>query len=625
LHRARAWDTLPPMHSGRALRRRKHRPVALLTVALLLPLSSFTGLVLSAGPAAAQDEEILTYDVAMHVATDGSMTVTERLVYNFAFTPHHGIYRDIPNRLTYDSRYDREYPIQVLSVTTSPGTPSQYETEQNGSIFRIKIGDPDQTITGVHTYTITYRVRGAVNQFAEHDELYWNATGNQWPVPTRKVHATVTIPGPIQRVACFAGPFGSSLPCEQAAFLGSKATFSTTSLGESEGMTVVVGFPTGLVRNTGPILRERWSLARAFAFTPVTGTLAVLLLALLLVGVGRLVWLNGRDRRAVGSAVDAAFATPGQDEQPVPLLEHGATPVEYAPPDGILPGQVGTLIDEAANPLDVSATIVDLAVRGYLRIEEIPKEGLFGRPDWKLTLLKSDGEGLLPYEAELLNGLFEDGNEVELSSLKRKFVARLNKVQTALYDDAVGRGWFTSRPDRVRFRWRRIGIAAVAVGAGLVYVAARFTHLGLVALPFLIAGIVLLFAANRMPRRTPAGTGMVRRVFGFRTYIQTAEAQEMRFQEKENIFSKYLPYAIVFGCTEKWARAFAQLGAQPDTGSWYVGTHPFTAMAFASSIDHFSVAAVGTIASTPAGSGASGFGGGGFSGGGGGGGGGGSW
>jgi uncharacterized membrane protein len=224
-----------------------------------------------------------------------------------------------------------------------------------------------------------------------------------------------------------------------------------------------------------------------------------------------------------------------------------------------------------------------------------------------------------------MNGLFEDGGEVLLSALKRKFVARLAKVQTALYDDAVGRGWFTRRPDRVRQYWIRIGVLAVVLSGVLIYLAARFTHLGLVVLPFAVAGIVLLFSAKQMPRRTPAGTGMVRRVFGFRTYIDTAEAQEMRFQEKENIFSKYLPYAIVFGCTEKWARAFEQLGMQPDTGSWYVGTHPFTAVAFASSIDHFSMATVSTVTSTPAGSGSSGFGGGGFSGGGGGGGGGGSW
>src|SRR5262249_30281950 len=156
-------------------------------------------------------------------------------------------------------------------------------------------------------------------------------------------------------VACFAGPTGSSLPCRRAQARDETATFAATNLGDYQGMTVVVGFPTNLVRSTGPILVERWSLRPAFSVTPVTRGLAVLLLGLLAFGVGRLVWTNGRDRRAVGSAVDAAFATRGQPETAVPLLEHGATPVEYAPPDGILPGEVGTLVDEAANPLDVSA------------------------------------------------------------------------------------------------------------------------------------------------------------------------------------------------------------------------------------------------------------------------------
>src|SRR4029077_18670496 len=123
----------------------------------------------------------------------------------------------------------------------------------------------------------------------------------------------------------------------------------------------------------------------------------------------------------------------------------------------------------------------------------------------------------------------------------------------------------TRRPDKVRAYWLRIGILALIVGGAIVYVAARFLHLRLVAIPLVLGAIALLASARRMPRRTPAGTGMVRRVFGFRTYIETAEAQEMRFQEKENIFSKSLPYAIVFGCTEKWAKAFEQLGQQPDT------------------------------------------------------------
>ena len=107
--------------------------------------------------------------------------------------------------------------------------------------------------------------------------------------------------------------------------------------------------------------------------------------------------------------------------------------------------------------------------------------------------------------------------------------------------------------------------------------------------------------------------------------MEIAEKERQRFSERENIFSDYLPYAIVFGLTRKWAKAFEDLGFAPDTSSWYVGPHPFTALAFADSIDGFAVTTGGTLASTPASSGSSGFGGGGFSGGGGGGGGGGSW
>ena len=131
--------------------------------------------------------------------------------------------------------------------------------------------------------------------------------------------------------------------------------------------------------------------------------------------------------------------------------------------------------------------------------------------------------------------------------------------------------------------------------------------------------------ARQMPARTAKGTAMLRRIRGFRRVIATAEQHMARWAEEENVFTRYLPYAIVFGLTEKWAKAFEDLGIQPDTSSWYVGPRMFTAMAFADSIDGFATTTGGTLASTPASSGSSGFGGGGFSGGGGGGGGGGSW
>jgi predicted membrane protein DUF2207 len=623
---------------------------------LLAATLAVSGAMALAGAAGAQaqteTERIIDYSVDMTIGRDGSLTVAERIDYDFGPTEHHGIFRDIPVRFRYDDRYDRVYPLDVLAVTaTPPGTPDDYDIETEGSLLRIRIGDPDTTITGRHTYTISYRVKGTLNGFRDHDELYWNAVGQYWQVPIRHASIRVTGPARFQRVACFSGATGSTDPCSTADFSGRTASFeqaarppSPYALYPYEGVTVVVGFPRGAIPRPRPILDERWSLTRAFAVTPLTGGLGGGLLLLLVGGVGWLLWTRGRDRRAVGSPVDIAYGSSEGGEQPVPLLEGSAYPVEYAPPDDIRPGQVGTLIDEVANPLDATATVVDLAVRGYVRIEEIPKKGWFGKPDWRLVKLKDADGDLLQYERLLLDGLFEDPDEeedsddgvgitarpdlphVRLSSLKQKFAARLNKVQEALYSDVVKRKWFADRPDKVRQTWAKRGWLVLIAGGGLTYLLASRTHLGLLAIPVDLAGLALIAGAHAMPRRTPKGTGLVRRVFGFRTYIETAEAQEARFQERENIFSKYLPFAVVFGATEKWARAFAGIDGQlPSTAGWYVGSRALSVGSFTSSMDSFAVTAAGTISSTASSSGSSGFGGGGSSGGGGGGGGGGSW
>jgi uncharacterized membrane protein len=142
--------------------------------------------------------------------------------------------------------------------------------------------------------------------------------------------------------------------------------------------------------------------------------------------------------------------------------------------------------------------------------------------------------------------------------------------------------------------------------------------------PLAIAGLALAIGARFMPRRTSRGTGAYRRALGFEDFIENSEKHRAQFAERENLFTEYLPYAIVFGCTEKWARTFESLGYQPNTNSWYIGAYPFAFASFSNSIQTFSSSAGTLLSSTPASSGGSG-GGGGFSGGGGGGGGGGSW
>ncbi len=527
--------------------------------------------------------------------------------------------------MRYDDRYDRVYPITVQSVDASPGTPDQYVLEDIGGDKRIKIGDPDEFITGEHRWTIRYVIRSGLNGFPEHDELYWNVIGAEWDVPVLQATARVETPGPLTDVACFSGPLGSSLPCRQSDLGENAATFATDPLAPNQAFTIVVGFQKGFVPEPTPVLDERWAASRAFAVTPATVGATVGLLALVVAGLSVLLWRTGRDRRFAGSPVDVAFGSETGEEQKVGLFEREPTPVEFVPPDDLRPGQVGTLVDETANTLDVTATIVDLAVRGYLRIDEIPKQGLFGKKDWELFALGKETTDLRAYESMLLGAIFKGRSQVKLSALKNTFASDLNRVQDALYDDAVAHGWFARRPDRTRVLWVVLGVLAVIGAIAICVVAAVFTHAGLVPIPLVLGGLILLAAARRMPRRTSKGTGTLRRVQGFRRFIEESEKERARFAERQNLFSEYLPYAIVFGATEKWARAFADIdGRLPETG-WYGGPNYFTVSSFSDSMDGFSTTTSGTIASTPSGSGSSGFSGGGSSGGGGGGGGGGSW
>ena len=582
-------------------------------VAALL-CAAVAGLVAGPAPSWAQvgGEAIDGYQVDIDVRPDGTIHVREVIDYGFGATSRHGIRREILVRAHYDGRYDRIYPIENVQVTASPGTPADVEVK-TGNRKVIRIGDPDKTITGSHQYVIDYDVKGALNDFPEHVELYWNAIGTEWSVPIDNPSVTVVTPSPTNGVACFAGPERSSSPCASAGSTGStKTEFSSPDLSLGEGLTVVISLPKGAVAATGPILDERWAVQRAFAVTPVTAGVGTLLLLLGAGGIGWLFWRQGRDRRTA--------------EEPVPLFAERDGPVVYRPPDGLRPAQLGVLLDEKADPLDVTATVVDLAVRGYLTIEEIEREGRRSKADWNLTAKKPADADLLPYERDLLASIFADRVDVKLSELRDTFHTDLKRIEGELYEDSVAHGWFSKRPDRVRSKWLLLGITLSVIGGVLVAITAAFTHAGLVFVPVFIAGLVLAIGHRWMPARTPKGSAALSEVLGFRRYIATAEADRMQFAEQENIWATYLPYAIVFGATKRWAKAFDGLGAdqQVQVSSWYLSPYSFSPGYFSESMDSFSSSTSGAIVSTPSSSGSSGFSGG-FSGGGGGGGGGGSW
>ena len=401
--------------------------------------------------------------------------------------------------------------------------------------------------------------------------------------------------------------------------------FTEAQLAAYQGMTFTIAIPKGaIVPSPTPILEERFNFTSAFRVTPNTGGIAGAMLALLVGVVIFLVWKFGRDRRYAGSAVDAAYGKDGGPEVSAPLRE-AETPVEFVPPDNLRPGELGTLIDFEAGTLDVTATIIDLAVRGYLKIEEVDKEWYQFKHDWTLTKLAKEGE-LKRYERTLYDGLFKDGDVVKLSDLKNTFAERMGKVREQLMDDAMSKGWFSRKPGTVKVLYGLLGLVVLGGGIALTILLAAETHAALLGVPVIIGGILLLIAARWMPKRSAKGYATLRHTLGFKRFIDESEKHRAEFAERKNIFSEYLPYAVVFGATEKWAKAFADLGDEaPDTSSWYVSRAAFNYAVFSSAIDGFAVTSAGTLTSSPASSGSSGFGGGGFSGGGGGGGGGGSW
>ncbi len=454
------------------------------------------------------------------------------------------------------------------------GAATPVKTSHTGRYLHVRVGDPNAIVTGVHRYTISYGIAGAARTFPDHQELYWDAIGDQWTVPIDRAKVTVAAPAAITQIVCFSGVQGSSLPCAGATENGRAATFSETDLGAEQGVTVVVGMPPrSIVPDPQPILSRRRTLADAFAVRPNTVVPAILVAIATMGTVIALAWKRGRDRRFAGSAVDAAFGNDTGAEEPIALGREHAGPVEFVPPDKILPGQVGTLVDEHANLVDVTATIVDLAVRGWLTITDLGKD-----KDYELTATAVAGKGTLSaYETLLMDSLFGSRPSVKLSSLKYKFRSDLAKIQNAMYDDTVAQGWFRIRPDRTRQRYALIAVLALVLAVGATVLVGIASSFALIPLGLVLGAVTLLAVAGRMPARTGKGTAMFSRVRGFRRLFDEGDqGLRERFAEQHDIFSQYLPYAIVFGCTEKWAKVFSGLDAEQLDAAGTAATSPST-------------------------------------------------
>jgi len=558
-------------------------------------------------PASAM-EKIEDFSSDIRVGADASMQITERIVYDFGDSEeHHGIYRNIP--VKYDAR-GGSFVVRLsdISVTDGSGKPYEFTVSDQGDDRMIKIGSADQKMKGVATYLISYRIRRAINYFEDHDEIYWNVTGNEWEVPIDEARAIVTLPGNLNETAvkleCFSGKEGARDSCNTAEYIASQnegfvdgAEFTRQYMSPGEGMTLIVGVPKSVIHQ--PNIIEYW-------MEDIRDNLIILLPFVVFAIMYYLWWTRGRDAKGRGTVI-----------------------MEFDVPDHLTPAEAGTIIDERCGQKEITAQIISLAVRGYLRIKRTEeREVLAKKTEYTFEKLKEPTDLDDDFDRELMYGIFGGETSMKLSQLKGDFYGDYAKVTGRIFSSVARKGYFADDPRKVTLIYMS-PIALILILLFILSVSGHFTFGPYGILAVFLSIIIIVTFAIIMPRKTERGALAKEHILGLKEYLTVAEEDRLNFfnapEKSPEVFEKLLPYAIALGVEREWAKQFEGLGDM--RASWYEGPEVaggFSTIALTDALgdfqNNFSAGTMNTAAS-----GSSGLGGGGFSGGGFGGGGGGSW
>jgi uncharacterized membrane protein len=560
-----------------------------LALLLALPCFSITG----------KQLVIDDFHAEVIVMPDSSVDVTETIHPHFYGVGWHGLYRTIPVEYVTPQGFNYSLFLSIKSITDGNGNSLKYESsrERHYRKFKIYIPDPDNS---VQTVNIRYSVSDALRFFEDHDEFYWNVTGDEWTVPIQSASARIVLPEGTSNIRAnpLTGSYGSRAHDASVDIAANGVEVRTTEpLHIRQGLTLAVAFDKGTVHEPTAtdkailFLRSNWPL-----FLPI----------LIFGSMFYLWWTRGRDPRL----------------RPIAA--------QYEPPDQLTPGEAGTLVDESVDMRDITASIVDLAVRGYIVIEEHTKErmlGLFKDKDYSFVVNKDHSEWtkLKPHEISLLNGLFVGGTVGEstsMSDLENHFYKNLPAIKSNIFESLVTHGYYKRRPDTVRSSYIAMGfIGGLLMVFGGVWLSEQ---LGQQPTAFIIAGVlsglIICGFGWFMPAHTEQGTRALERVHGFEDFLVHVESDRFnRMIKTPEMFEKFLPFAMALGVEKNWSKAFQDIVKEPP--NWYRGGSgfgpTFYPMGFVSDLNTMSSRASSVMTSAPRSSGGSGFGGGGGSSGGG--------
>lgn len=589
---------------------------------------------------AASDDVFDRFDVVAIADAQGYVTVTETIVLRFGSSSgRHGLERTLITREPDGNDYDMVYRIDNISVTSPDNVSTDLNTSEQGTgretYLRIRVGQSDRTVIApTATYVLTYRVAGLLRSSGSYDELYWDVTGSSMPA-IGAASVRITVPGGAQGVFCSVALPGQRGDCASASIAAGSGEFAAASIPSGQVMTVSVKIGPGLIANNTPIREENADAASARAGLWLLGGVAGLSAVVPFIGWWR-VRRKTRDFRYEGMP-PGTFPPPGVPVREVPSDPRMEIPVSFAPPQ-ISVAEAGLLIDGETQVRDTTATLVSLAVAGVIQLRTDDEQQVrLVDPD-----RHTDPIGRLMVK-ELFGKHGQAGDVVDLGEPGTLSAAHAEVTRKVL-DRSTKDGWWVRLPGT--------GPGVLSAIGGLFFPILTFGIVGgtffgallLLALPLVLSIVITAIVVRRKLKRgqrSAVGRALTDQVEGFRTYIATAEAEQLQFEEGEDIFSKYLPWAIMFDLTDRWTKVcqrLVQLGRLSATApTWYYGnswdlnTVSWRMNTFDTSVGS-SVAAAPSFSESGFGSSGSAFdsggfsgGGGGFSGGGGGGGGGGSW
>ena len=550
-------------------------------------------LLVLAGPASAKERHLKKFFSEIVVMPDGSVDVTENITFQFVGGPWRGINREIP--IEYSGPHGSNYTLflDVKNITGETGAKLKYETSRERHYLNLKIYIPDAD-NSTRTVSINYTVSDAIKFFTDYDEFYWNVTGDESSIPIESAGVHIVLPEGAAnlRAKAFTGAYRSTGRDAEVQITGTGVDVQTRDpLPMHEGLTVSVAFDKGAVRERSALsrlslfLRSNWPL-----FIPIVAFFAMFWWW----------WTRGRDPRL----------------RPIAA--------QYQPPDNLSPGEVGTLIDNSVDMRDITASIVDLSVRGYLTIEEKQQDHLLGlthSKNYVFHLKKSRAEwnSLKPHEQELLDGIFSGGNAgdaVPLDALHNTFYANIPEIRNQIFASLVGDGYYAQRPDSVRSTYILFGVVTgFILVAGGIWIA---NHSGMQPLPFVVAGLltgaIICGFGWFMPARTQAGARALEGVLGFEDFLAHVESDRFnRTIKTPEMFERFLPFAMALGVEKNWSKAFQGIYTQPP--QWYQGSYgpSFYPYMFANDLNSMSSMAGDVMTSAPRSAEGSAFGGGGGS------------